>query len=1561
MAEFDFPDLDQVLTLEDLPTGDFVQEHRTRTVQHNPGDQYCLNAQAAFSAPQSFYTSLPQQNVYLGPPLHQNTHPGTPPEIALSGVSRETQVRYHLDALESTIASSHGGLDLETIRQRLHTMVVDIDSLLVGRLASNRPPSPITPRFSEKGNRVFRLSMQGDHGSVVPYPAPADEEPQLLGVGSSEKMESTHNAPSDYTPSVTDWSGPPPIPSNGDSLTDSGYAGSMYNHRSMPQSHNVGRSKGLLEGPSTTHLPVGPINDGSQVMESNDDDEKTIYSEASSISEPVKEAYIAELAEDLAKGTRPFQPNKEVLERISQVLPMLLRTFALSLGHEESSQMHRDVMVFLHKHRMDVGAALMDRLCEHVDQEEEDDDFHLQGSGKMPLEELMSLWHSKASSEPSAGQCDPPGTMDNQGYGYVDSEKTDASMEIKLPQIDAYRSLIQNSPSYSWLLDSLRRECVLAPSEPNTMEHTRDMILSILPIDPAVSRRRPSHVFEVFMRINWDPTAFYIQQNYTERPREAIERAITLTGSCRATQAVTCSQYMSQTWPLTGASILDLVTSLVSSDHNAESASTNQETDHRVVVLTDGTTVQAFRKVSPDQPQEPFAVWVKVRGLAESIAEVGEQLAWLGCALRSSPADSGIAYCRPLVKRLHDGAAPEDLGSYPQYAIEIDFDIQMEQGSTKTVEGRCWHGLFRNPVVAEGYPTPRRPEPDPGLEIPLEILAGLSQVRRANTFDGKTVLKGFSVILIPTKFSKDIVMWHMLHGDSDKRLSYRETESFEAINLSGKDLENSRHILGWCSDMKLYAGTQEASYTVRGSRLQYPTGKSALTNVSISIGHLIRGGTPFSIGTKDLHPRRSCYVAKMRWVAQRFLVLWDVEAKRGWLVNGASALLHLLRASLEQEKRSKFGHRSLFNPQELQEAAEPYQHESALDVLLSQFNMQLKVYAKKDGFVCFQDRVEDFYGHLETIFDYQLRSDYSEVPRSCLDGWDFSDLATERDPIYPRRATIDPEGKSWIDFTRSIHAVALLGRDYGEIMRPTSSICPSWASLPTGKSYLATSLADLRSIMEAYGGDPYEMPVRLTSNLVWHTAKSTTVECQCLKRRDGCHSDLAQVILPPMLSLNVDDSFAAYGGDTGAVFFGFNSNHQWYWRDHGHPSTKETDAGHASPPEKISKNTADSGLGSKGTATPSELGSGMNGSTFGQSRDTSSEISSFLSNAQAREYISSKVYTVGIICALPLEFKAVRALFDETHSGCIPDADTHAYAQGRIGKHQVVAAGLPKGGYGPTSAAVVACNMKRSFPSIEFCLLVGIGGGVPSRSHDIRLGDIVVSTPSGPHPGVLAYDSVKMLESGEIQLNACLSRPSQHLLSAITVLSSETQASLRELQEDLNQITASCPGYEHPGPDQDILFVPGYIHKGYEAHDGCERCNLGCQVVRTPRGSTQPQIHYGLIASGNQLMRSAQVRDQMSQKYDVLCFEMEGAGIMDTFPSLVIRGICDYADSHKNKRWQKYAAAAAAAYAKLLLSRVRAMPVDDIGDRLTGCKRKLYDGIERLAKRQPVEDGYREP
>jgi nucleoside phosphorylase len=117
-------------------------------------------------------------------------------------------------------------------------------------------------------------------------------------------------------------------------------------------------------------------------------------------------------------------------------------------------------------------------------------------------------------------------------------------------------------------------------------------------------------------------------------------------------------------------------------------------------------------------------------------------------------------------------------------------------------------------------------------------------------------------------------------------------------------------------------------------------------------------------------------------------------------------------------------------------------------------------------------------------------------------------------------------------------------------------------------------------------------------------------------------------------------------------------------------------------------------------------------------------------------------YTLGWVCALPVELAAAQEMLDGKHQDLDQDAnDTNIYTLGQIGEHNVVIACLPEGQTGTSSAAAVAVQMK-------FGLMVGIGGGVPSVEADIRLGDMVVGTPYKLNSGVVQYDFGKATPSG---------------------------------------------------------------------------------------------------------------------------------------------------------------------------------------------------------------------
>ena len=126
--------------------------------------------------------------------------------------------------------------------------------------------------------------------------------------------------------------------------------------------------------------------------------------------------------------------------------------------------------------------------------------------------------------------------------------------------------------------------------------------------------------------------------------------------------------------------------------------------------------------------------------------------------------------------------------------------------------------------------------------------------------------------------------------------------------------------------------------------------------------------------------------------------------------------------------------------------------------------------------------------------------------------------------------------------------------------------------------------------------------------------------------------------------------------------------------------------------------------------------------------------------------------------------------------------------------------------------------------------------------------------------------------------------------------------------------------FSYQNPEDDQLFHADYDHM--DSDKDCKSCDQERLVQRKPRPTNAPVIHYGLIGSANQVMRHGVTREKLRQERDIICFETEAAGLMDNLPCLVIRGICDYSDTHKNKKWRPYAAATAAAYAKELLGSI---------------------------------------
>ncbi|GLB01561.1 hypothetical protein AtubIFM57143_000995 [Aspergillus tubingensis] len=303
-------------------------------------------------------------------------------------------------------------------------------------------------------------------------------------------------------------------------------------------------------------------------------------------------------------------------------------------------------------------------------------------------------------------------------------------------------------------------------------------------------------------------------------------------------------------------------------------------------------------------------------------------------------------------------------------------------------------------------------------------------------------------------------------------------------------------------------------------------------------------------------------------------------------------------------------------------------------------------------------------------------------------------------------------------------------------------------------------------------------------------------------------------------------------------------------------------------------------------------------------------------------------FTVGWICAIFIEYLAALEVLDEkfeAHPGDVQaGGDYNEYTRGRIGNHYVVVVCLPAESYGLASAATVVTNMRSTFPTLRFALMVGIAGGSPRAGNDVRLGDVVVGTMVKPTR--FGKDTTEGFEhTGHVP------RPPEILLCRVNHLKKRTLMDIdmeRIVDDKIRALGITLRNRFQPRSKMvDRLYASDYIHS-----DDCDckkdKSGLPDRIVAREERLTgnRLMVHSGPIASGDQVIKNAKIRDRDASKLGTICFDMESAALT-SINAIVIRGICDYADSHKNDEWHGYAAMAAALTAVEFLKLV---PVADV-------------------------------
>lgn len=361
--------------------------------------------------------------------------------------------------------------------------------------------------------------------------------------------------------------------------------------------------------------------------------------------------------------------------------------------------------------------------------------------------------------------------------------------------------------------------------------------------------------------------------------------------------------------------------------------------------------------------------------------------------------------------------------------------------------------------------------------------------------------------------------------------------------------------------------------------------------------------------------------------------------------------------------------------------------------------------------------------------------------------------------------------------------------------------------------------------------------------------------------------------------------------------------------------------------------------------------------------------------SQYERPVSPNGYRIAVICALQIEADAVEDMFDEDwekdHKYPELQNDPNTYTMGRIGEHNVVLAHMP--GIGKANSANVAGSFRMSFPEIRLGLVVGICGGMPfirehpnpsePREVDVFLGDVIISTE------VFQYDLGHQFSDTHIPTDTIqnmLGRPNPKIRSFLRKMGGiKGRARLEHKTRDYLDNMLEKKGFEkwkYQGVEKDILYKSDYLHK-HRQPKGCDctksedsvcqkaRRELTCEdlecssepsVIRRTRlkevaddapnqanasnksaMEPSPHVHFGKVASGDSVVKSATHRDELAESHEIIGFEMEGAGAWDSMPIVVIKSVVDYADSHKSYLWQKYGAACGAACMKAVMSEWR--------------------------------------
>jgi hypothetical protein len=323
-----------------------------------------------------------------------------------------------------------------------------------------------------------------------------------------------------------------------------------------------------------------------------------------------------------------------------------------------------------------------------------------------------------------------------------------------LPHYQEVRSFLLDSSAYKLLCEQTRSAATLTESKHSAKDKISRTMVDLL-TKPIKARPKPVKTYEIYLTLDWDLFGFLRSQYHDNYTHITIGDVIVITGASVNAQATTCAQYMNQVWPSTGKELLRALQQIISIETSGEPFTGETPCTRRYVstaVLVDGTEMEIDYGTSQ--------MSIIAHGNQATLVELCEQLAWLGSALRPGLASSGITLTTPSI----NGFIFE---VWARACLHISFTntlLRSHSDAPDHIVGSCWHAIFRNPTVVQGFPILARDNGQTGLQIPFNMLHTLAETPCLTTYQSAIVLKGLVTMLVPTDMTARSITWHFLHN-----------------------------------------------------------------------------------------------------------------------------------------------------------------------------------------------------------------------------------------------------------------------------------------------------------------------------------------------------------------------------------------------------------------------------------------------------------------------------------------------------------------------------------------------------------------------------------------------------------------------------------------------------------------------------------------------------------------------------------------------------------------------------------------------------------------------------